>query len=214
MLGSQVNYVNLHIYGWSIYHEYAFMVICNLFGRPKGSSLDYLPLNTIVIVWWLICAMSYYRVFGAKKSPCGGFSRGDLSPRQAKIRQTGGEKAKHEKCRTFVWRGERSPCENTKKWPCGGFSRGAFSHFRPENTIIRHGTNQPPNYWYIVLLLAKYGWEPDYKGSYSGLAVGVHVVLLSILTVPFSKNKYRVYNIIAVITHFWKLEVYTHIYLL
>ena len=56
-----------------------------------------------------------------------GFSHGDLSPRQAKIRQTGGEKATHEKCRTFVWRGERSPCENTKKSPFGGFSRGDFN---------------------------------------------------------------------------------------
>jgi len=74
----------------------------------------------------------------------GGVSRGDLSPRQAKIRQTGGEKATHKKCRTLVWRGERSPCENTKKSPFGGFSRGAFSPFRPENTIIRHETNQPP----------------------------------------------------------------------
>jgi len=45
----------------------------------------------------------------------GGFSHGDLSPRQAKIRQTVGEKTTHEKCWTFVWRGERSPCENTKK---------------------------------------------------------------------------------------------------
>jgi len=122
----------------------------------------------------------------------GVFSRGDLSPRQAKTRQiegensplinvsylrlagrkvarrkpatwwlfrvfawrpfappgkdtkTGGDKAKHEKFRTFVWRGERSPCENTKKWPFGGVSRGDLSPFRPENTIIRHGTNQPP----------------------------------------------------------------------
>jgi len=81
------------------------------------------------------------------KCDLGGFSRGDLSPRQAKIRQTGGEKAMHEKCRTFVWRGERSPCENTKKSPFGGFSRGAFSPFRPENTIIRHGTNPPPYNW-------------------------------------------------------------------
>jgi len=73
-----------------------------------------------------------------------GFSRGDLSPRQAKIRQTGGEKATHEKCRSFAWRGERSSRENTKKWPFGGLSCGAFSPFRPENTIIRQGTNQPP----------------------------------------------------------------------
>ena len=88
----------------------------------------------------------------APNGDLGGFSRGDLSPRQAKIRQTGGEKATHEKCRTFVWRGERSPCENTKKSPFSGFSRGAFSPFRPENTIIRHGTNQPP---YLSVLLLK-----------------------------------------------------------
>jgi len=84
------------------------------------------------------------------KSPFRGFSHGDLSPRQANIRQTGGEKATHEKCRTFVWRGERSPCENTNKSPFGGFSRCAF--FCPENTIIRHGTNQPP---YILVMYAK-----------------------------------------------------------
>jgi len=69
------------------------------------------------------------------------FSRGDFLPRQAKIRQTGGEKATHEKCCTFVWRGERSPCEITKKSPFGGFLHGAFSPFCPENMIIRHGTN-------------------------------------------------------------------------
>ena len=51
-----------------------------------------------------------------------GFSHGGLSSRHAKIGQIGGEKATHEKCRTFEWRGERSPCENT----------------------IIHGTNQPP----------------------------------------------------------------------
>jgi len=71
---------------------------------------------------------------------------GDLSPRQAKIRQTVDENATHGMPRTFVWRGERSPCENTKKSPFGGFSRGAFSPFRPEKAIIRHGTNQPPYY--------------------------------------------------------------------
>ena len=71
-----------------------------------------------------------------------GFSHGDLSPRQAMIRQTVAENATHGMSRTFVWWGERLPCENTTKSPFGGFSRGAFSPFRPENTIIRHGTNQ------------------------------------------------------------------------
>ena len=78
------------------------------------------------------------------KSPFGVFSRGDLSPRQAKTPQSVGENATRRMSRTFVWRGERSPCENTKKSPFGGVLRGAFSRFRPKNTLIRHGTNQPP----------------------------------------------------------------------
>jgi len=157
-----------------------------------------------------------------------GFSHGNLSPRQAKIRQTVAENATHEMSRTFLWRGGRSPCENTKKvtiwrvfaWrpfafsplfvvslpggskgrhaktrqivisagfcvatfrpamqrydkqeakrrrmksvvlSCGGakgrYAKTRKSHhlagfrvapFRTENTIIRHGTNQPPKLW-------------------------------------------------------------------
>jgi len=33
--------------------------------------------------------------------------------------------------RTFVWQGERSPCENTKQSPFSGFSCGDLSRFRP-----------------------------------------------------------------------------------
>jgi len=73
-----------------------------------------------------------------------GFSHGDLSPRTAKIRQTVTKNATHGMSRTFVFRGDRAPCENTKKSPFGAFSRDAFSSFRPENTIIRHDTNQTP----------------------------------------------------------------------
>jgi len=104
-----------------------------------------------MILWWLICAMSYKRVFfgrKCKRSPrenppnddFGGFSHGDLSLRQAKIRQTVAENATSGMSRTFVWRGERSLCENTKKSPFGGFSRCAFSHFRPDNTHIYAAT--------------------------------------------------------------------------
>jgi len=60
-----------------------------------------------------------------------GFSHGDLSICQAKIRQTVAENATHWMSRTFVWRGERSPCENTKKSSFGGFSCGDLSRFRP-----------------------------------------------------------------------------------
>ena len=62
-----------------------------------------------------------------------GFSHGDLSPRQAKIRQRVAENATHGISRTFVWRGERSPCENPPKSPFGVFSRGDLS---PRNAKI------------------------------------------------------------------------------
>jgi len=105
------------------------------------------------MLWWLICAMSYNRGFGAKR-------RKGATQKPAKWwlfcvfawrpfappgKDTTNRRRKGDvwKCRTFVWRGERSPCENTKKSPFCGFSCGAFSPFRPE-TIIRHGTNQPP----------------------------------------------------------------------
>ena len=60
----------------------------------------------------------------------------DLLPRLAKKRQTVAENATHGMWRTSVWRGEKSPCENTKKSPFGGFSRGAFLCFCPENTLL------------------------------------------------------------------------------
>ena len=63
-----------------------------------------------------------------------GFLHGDLSPRQSKIRQTVAENATHGMSRTFVLRGERSPCESTKRSPFGGFSRGAFSPRKHDNT--------------------------------------------------------------------------------
>jgi len=94
-------------------------------------------VRTFIQVWWLICAMSYKHVFGAKtrkvatRKPAEWwfwqFSHGDLSPRQAKIRPMVAENTKHGMSRTFVWWGEKSPCENTKKSPFGGFSRGALS---------------------------------------------------------------------------------------
>jgi len=76
----------------------------------------------------------------------GGFSHGDLSPRQAKIRQTGGEKATHEKCHTFVWRGDRSPCENTKTSPFGGYSRDDLSPQKHE----RSPRENPQNSDFVV----------------------------------------------------------------
>jgi len=63
-----------------------------------------------------------------------GFSHGDLLPRQVKIRQIVAENATHGMSRTFVWRGERPPCENTNKSPFHGFSRGAFSPRKHDNT--------------------------------------------------------------------------------
>ena len=66
------------------------------------------------------------------------FSYGDLSPRHTKVRDIPCVAFSATVCRIFAWRGERSPCENPTK------SRGDLSCFRPENTFIRHGINQPP----------------------------------------------------------------------
>jgi len=101
--------------------------------------------------WFLPCRISVFsgrkRERSQRENPpngdFGGFSHGDIRPRQAKIRQTV-KHATHEMSRTFVWRGEKTSCTTTKKSPFGGVLRGAFSHFRPENTLIRHDTNQPP----------------------------------------------------------------------
>jgi len=41
-------------------------------------------------------------------------------------------------------KGEKAPGENPPKSPFDGFSPGDRSRFRPEKTLIRHGTNQPP----------------------------------------------------------------------
>jgi len=72
------------------------------------------------------------------------FSHGDLSPRNTKVRDIPCVAFSATVRRIFVWRGERSPCEDPTKSPFGGFSRGDLSRFRPENTFIRHGINQPP----------------------------------------------------------------------
>jgi len=72
------------------------------------------------------------------------FLHSDLSPRHTKVRDILCVAFSASVCRIFAWRGERSPCENTTKSPFDGFSRGDLSRFRPENTFIRHGINQPP----------------------------------------------------------------------
>jgi len=99
-------------------------------------------------LWWLICAMSYYRVFGAKKrkgekapreNPPNDdffvFSHGDLSPRHTKVRDIPCVAFSATVCRIFDWRGERLPCENATKSPFGGFSRGDLSLFSPRKHV-------------------------------------------------------------------------------
>jgi len=89
--------------------------------------------------WFVPCRIS---VFSGRQSQFSGFSHGDLSPRQAKIRQTEAENATHGMSRTFVWRGERSPCENTKKSPFCGFLRGDLLCVRGENAKGRHAKSR------------------------------------------------------------------------
>ena len=69
-----------------------------------------------------------------------GFSPGDLSSRQAKIRQTVAENATHGMSRTFGGAKSRH-AKPRKSHYLAGFR---VAPFRPQYTIIRHGTNQSP----------------------------------------------------------------------
>jgi len=72
------------------------------------------------------------------------FSHGDLSLHHTKVRDIPCDAFSATVCRNFAWRGERSPRKNPPKSSFGGFSHGDLSRFRPLNTLIQHGTNQPP----------------------------------------------------------------------
>ena len=56
------------------------------------------------------------------------------------------ENATHGMSRTFVWRVERSPCENTKTSLFGGFSRGSCSRFRLAGRKV--ATRKPAKWWF------------------------------------------------------------------
>ena len=97
--------------------------------------------------WFVPCRISVFSGRKRESSPCenppngdfGGFSHGDLSPRQA-------ENATHEMSRTLLWQGERSPCKNTKKSPFGGFLRGDLSSFRLAGRKV--ATRKPAKWWF------------------------------------------------------------------
>ena len=69
------------------------------------------------------------------------FSHGDLSPRHTKVRDIPCVAFSPTVFRIFAWRCVR---RKPAKIPLGGFSPGDLSRVRPENTLIRHGTKQPP----------------------------------------------------------------------
>ena len=92
--------------------------------------------------------MSYKRVFAKgrhaktrQKVILSGFRMATFRPARQKYEKQKAKIATHEKCRNFVWRGERLPCENTKKSPFGGFSRGAFSPRKHDNTTWHKSAN-------------------------------------------------------------------------
>ena len=79
----------------------------------------------------------------AKNPPNGDFfvfSHGGLSPRHTKVRVAFSATV----CRVFAWRGDSRHAKTRQNHLLAGFSRGDLSRFRPENTFIRHGINQPP----------------------------------------------------------------------
>jgi len=69
------------------------------------------------------------------------FSHGDLSPRQAKIRQTRGEGRRMKSVVLSCGGAKGRHAKTRTNHHLAGF---CVAPFRPENTIIRHGKNQPP----------------------------------------------------------------------
>ena len=113
-----------------------------LWNHPIERRIPEIPDETSLYYggWFMPCRINVFSGRKRERSPREnppkgdfvGFSHGDLSPRQSKIRQTGGEKATHEKYRTFMWRGERSPCENTKSHHLASFRVAPFRLFAPK----------------------------------------------------------------------------------
>jgi len=68
----------------------------------------------------------------------------DISPRQAKTRQTGCKKATCEKYSYFRMAGRKVAMRKHEQFTIWWVFAWRFFAFSPQNTIIRHGTNQPP----------------------------------------------------------------------
>ena len=109
-----------------------------------------LPVNMSVShqVWWLIGAMSYKWVFGAKTRK--GATRKpakwwlfrvfawDFSPRHTKVRHFPCVAFSPTVRRTFAWRGERSPRKNPPKSQFAGFR---VATFRLLNSLVHCAQN-------------------------------------------------------------------------
>ena len=112
-----------------------------------GRNGDTLSINKRRTVWWLICAMSYKRVFGAKTRQMltfSGFRKATFRPATRKYATFHALRFRLLFVVSLPGEANGRMCENPTKSPFGGFSRGDLSRFRPENTFIRHGINQPP----------------------------------------------------------------------
>ena len=95
-------------------------------------------------LWWPICAMSYKRVFWAKMVILAGFRMATF--RLARQRcDTQKPKTQRMECRVLSCGGAKGRHAKTRKsHHLAGFRVAPFRLFRPENMIIRNGTNGPP----------------------------------------------------------------------
>jgi len=104
------------------YHLWPFPTICGHFLPFIGIFNHLSAFSTFVaisyhLLWWLICAISYYRVFGVKRR-----KGATWKPSKWWLFCVFGYCLS-----SFAWRGEKSPCENPPKSPFGFFLRGDLS---------------------------------------------------------------------------------------
>jgi len=103
-------------------------------------------------IWWLICAMSYYRVFGAKRRHAKTlqkvtFSSFRMATFRPAIRKYDTFHASPFRLLFFVSlpggaKGRHAKTRQNHLLAC--FRVATFRVFAPENTFIRHNINQPP----------------------------------------------------------------------
>jgi len=180
-----------------------------LAGRKGEKAPRENPPNVYALrfLWWLILAMSYYFVFGAKR-------RTGATRRPAKwwLRVFAWRPfaPPHESTtlfivafsppvrRIFAWRGERSPCENQLKSPFGGFFAWRPFAFSPPKTRL-YDMGQISHH--SVRLLFVVSLPGGAKGRHAKTSQSHHLAGFRVATFRVFAPKTRLYDMAQISHH-------------